>query len=116
MTRIIGIVPARMGSSRFPGKPLHPILGRPMVEHVFRRAQLFPNWDDLVLATCDEEIARFGASKGFPVVMTSDRHTRALDRVAEAASKCGIKLAPDDIIVNVQGDEPMMHPDRKSVV
>jgi 3-deoxy-manno-octulosonate cytidylyltransferase (CMP-KDO synthetase) len=111
MTRIIGIVPARMAATRFPGKPLHQILGRPMVEHVFRRAQLFPKWDALVLATCDQEIAAFGASKGFPVVMTAETHTRALDRVAEAAPKCGIELQPDDIVVNVQGDEPMMHPD-----
>jgi 3-deoxy-manno-octulosonate cytidylyltransferase (CMP-KDO synthetase) len=100
-----------MGSSRFPGKPLHPILGRPMVEHVFRRAMMYPEWSALVLATCDSEISDFGRSKGFPVVETSPTHTRALDRVAEAAAKCGVPLAPDDIVVNVQGDEPMMHPD-----
>jgi len=111
MTRIVGVVPARMGSSRFPGKPLHPILGRPMVEHVFRRAMMYSTWDALVLATCDREISDFGASIGIPVVETSSTHTRALDRVAEAASKCGLPLAPDDIVVNVQGDEPMMHPD-----
>jgi 3-deoxy-manno-octulosonate cytidylyltransferase (CMP-KDO synthetase) len=109
--KIIGIVPARMGASRFPGKPLHPILGRPMIEHCFERARLFDRWDGLFLATCDEEIQAFGESKGYPVIMTADTHTRALDRVAEAAEKCGIALSSDDVVLNVQGDEPMMHPD-----
>ena len=109
--KIIGVVPARMASSRFPGKPLHMICGRPMVEHVYCRAAMFPKWDGLYLATCDEEIAAVGRKKGWPTLMTSDRHTRALDRVAEAASKCGQELGPDDIVVCVQGDEPMLRPD-----
>jgi 3-deoxy-manno-octulosonate cytidylyltransferase (CMP-KDO synthetase) len=109
--KIIGLIPARMAASRFPGKPLHPILGRPMVEHVYERAKLFPRWDALAICTCDEEIRRFAESKGYPVIMTSDTHTRALDRVAEAATKCGIDIADDTIVLNVQGDEPMMHPD-----
>ncbi len=109
--KIIGIVPARMAASRFPGKPLYPILGRPMVEHVFCRASLFPKWDGLYLATCDKEILEFGQSKGWPSLMTSDKHTRALDRVAEAAAICGQGLEEDDIVVCVQGDEPMLHPD-----
>lgn len=107
---IIGIVPARMASSRFPGKPLHPICGRPMVEHVFRRAALFPRWSGLYLATCDEDIADVGRALGFPTILTSDRHTRALDRVAEAAATCGQPLAQDDLVVCVQGDEPMLQP------
>jgi 3-deoxy-manno-octulosonate cytidylyltransferase (CMP-KDO synthetase) len=109
--KIIGVVPARMASSRFPGKPLYPISGMPMVEHVFRRAALFPRWDGLYLATCDREIAALGEKKGWPTIMTSDRHTRCLDRVAEAAAKCGQELAPGDTVVCVQGDEPMLHPD-----
>lgn len=109
--KIIGIVPARMAASRFPGKPLHPICGRPMVEHVFCRAAMFSKWDGLYLATCDSEIFDFGQSKGWPTLMTSDRHTRALDRVAEAADKCGQILEENDIVVCVQGDEPMLHPD-----
>jgi 3-deoxy-manno-octulosonate cytidylyltransferase (CMP-KDO synthetase) len=109
--KIVGIVPARMAASRFPGKPLYPILGRPMVEHVFCRAAMFPKWDGLYLATCDAEIYDFGKSKDWPTLMTSDRHTRALDRVAEAAGKCGQPLEEDDIVVCVQGDEPMLHPD-----
>ena len=109
--KVIGIIPARMGASRFPGKPLHPICGRPMIEHVFERAKQFAHWDGLFLATCDEEIRAFAEAKGYPVIMTADTHTRALDRVAEAAEKCGIDVNDDDIVLNVQGDEPMMHPD-----
>jgi 3-deoxy-manno-octulosonate cytidylyltransferase (CMP-KDO synthetase) len=109
--KTIGVVPARMASSRFPGKPLHVICGMPMVEHVYRRAALYSHWDGLYLATCDREIAALGEEKGWPTVMTSDKHTRALDRVAEAAAKCGQELAADDIVVCVQGDEPMLRPD-----
>jgi len=111
VTKIIGIIPARMGASRFPGKPLHPILGRPMIEHCFERAKMFNRWDGLFLATCDTEIRTFAENKGYPVIMTSNSHTRALDRVAEAAANCGINISNNDIVLNVQGDEPMMHPD-----
>jgi 3-deoxy-manno-octulosonate cytidylyltransferase (CMP-KDO synthetase) len=82
-----------------------------MVEHVYRRAGLFPRWDGLYLATCDDEIAALGHEKGWPTIMTSDKHTRALDRVAEAAAKGPVKLQPDDVVVCVQGDEPMLRPD-----
>jgi 3-deoxy-manno-octulosonate cytidylyltransferase (CMP-KDO synthetase) len=109
--KIVGIVPARMAASRFPGKPLHPICGMPMVEHVFRRAAMFPAWDGLYLATCDREIEELGIARGWPVVMTSTLHTRALDRVAEGAAICGQSLGRDDVVVCVQGDEPMLHPD-----
>lgn len=114
--KVIGVVPARMASSRFPGKPLHRICGMPMVEHVYRRAALFGKWDGLYLATCDDEIAAVGREKGWPTVMTSDTHTRALDRVAEAAEKCGQSLTKDDIVVCVQGDEPMLRPDMITTV
>lgn len=109
--RLVGVVPARMAASRFPGKPLYPILGRPMVEHVFHRARLYGSWDELVLATCDKEIEQFAKGKGFPVIMTGSHHTRALDRVAEAASKLEKTLSSEDIVVCVQGDEPMLAPD-----
>jgi 3-deoxy-manno-octulosonate cytidylyltransferase (CMP-KDO synthetase) len=109
--KILGIVPARMAASRFPGKPLKPILGRPLIEHCFVRARMYPHWDGLYLATCDEPIREFAASRAFPVVMTGSHHTRALDRVAEAASNCGLELAADDLVVCVQGDEPLLGPD-----
>lgn len=109
--KTIGIVPARMAASRFPGKPLHPICGRPMLEHCYLRAKMFSGWDVLAVATCDEEIRAFCEDKGFPVIMTADTHTRALDRVAEAATKCGTDVAEDDIVICVQGDEPLLGPD-----
>jgi 3-deoxy-manno-octulosonate cytidylyltransferase (CMP-KDO synthetase) len=111
MTKIIGLIPARMQASRFPGKPLFPIHGKPMIEHVWHRAAMYPTWDRLAICTCDREIEDFGKSRGFPVVMTADTHVRALDRVAEAAGKCGISVDDNDIVVCVQGDEPMMRPD-----
>jgi 3-deoxy-manno-octulosonate cytidylyltransferase (CMP-KDO synthetase) len=109
--KIYGLIPARMAASRFPGKPLVSILGKPMVEHVYRRASQYSGWDELAIATCDLEISDFAASRNFPVIMTGSHHTRALDRVAEAATKLSRPVQDDDIIVCVQGDEPMMAPD-----
>ena len=100
-----------MAASRFPGKPLHPIAGRPMIEHCFERAKMFGRWDGLFLATCDQEIKAFAEEKDYPVLMTADTHTRALDRVAEAAEKSGQDLADNDIVVCVQGDEPLLGED-----
>ncbi len=114
--RKIGIIPARMAASRFPGKPLFPILGLPMVEHVYLRANMYPGWDHLLLATCDSEIEQFANEKNIPVIMTGSHHTRALDRIAEAVELMDVEVADDDIIVNVQGDEPMMRPDMMDAV
>lgn len=111
MSKIVGIIPARMGSSRFYGKPLHPILEIPMLEHVYRRASMYEGWSLLCIATCDKEIADFCEGKGFPCVMTSSKHTRALDRIHEAVINLRLNLAEDDLVLNVQGDEPMMVPD-----
>jgi len=82
-----------------------------MLEHVFQRAKLYKCWDHLVIATCDQEIEQFSKKKGFPVVMTGSHHTRALDRVAEGCEKLDVELSEQDIVVCVQGDEPMMRPD-----
>jgi 3-deoxy-manno-octulosonate cytidylyltransferase (CMP-KDO synthetase) len=111
MTKIIGVIPARMGSSRFPGKPLFPIAGMPMLEHVWHRAKMYEKWDELLIATCDIEIKEFADSKNIPCIMTSDEHERALDRVAEAIEKSNFQINENDIVLNVQGDEPMMRPD-----
>ena len=111
MTKIIGVIPARMGSGRFPGKPLFKIAGMPMLEHVWHRAKMYKKWDELLIATCDSEIKDFADSKNIPCVMTSNKHERALDRVAEAIEKCGFEVNASDIVLNVQGDEPMMRPD-----
>lgn len=105
--KIFGFIPARMAATRFPNKPLKKILGKPMIEHVYERSKLFSRWKNLFLTTCDVEIKKFCYSKNIPVIMTSKKHKRCLDRVYEAASKVkGIKER--DIIICVQGDEPMM--------
>jgi len=109
--KVIGVVPARMAASRFPGKPLYQIQGKAMIEHVYHRAKMYDHWDSLVVATCDKEIQDFCNSKSFPVVLTGSHHTRALDRVAEAVENMQEKVKDTDIVVCVQGDEPMMRPD-----
>lgn len=103
---VIAIIPARMGSSRFPGKPLASILGRPMIEHVYRRCSLCRRIKGVYVATCDTEIRRVVEGFGGAVVMTSDHHQRPSTRVAEAAR--GLAA---DVVVMVQGDEPMIVPD-----
>ena len=82
--KIIGVVPARMAASRFPGKPLSQIHGRTMLEHVYLRGSLYENWDQFVIATCDEEIYNYIQGIGGKGVMTSTKHNRATDRTAEA--------------------------------
>ena len=107
--KIIGVVPARMDSSRFYGKPLHKINGRPMIEHVYERAKMLENLDFLVLSSCDKEIEEFAIKRGYNFITSSDKHERALDRIAEVGDKLNIN--DDDIIINIQGDEPMLHPE-----
>ena len=115
--KIIGIIPARMAASRFPGKPLHNIIDRPMLNHVWQRAKLYNKWDYLSIATCDEEILEYSNKNNFECMMTGSHHTRALDRVAEAITKLqNIEINDEDIIVNVQGDEPMIHPEMFDVL
>ena len=105
MTRIVGIIPARMGSSRFPGKPLARILGLPMIEHVYRRAVLCKRLDGVFVATCDDAIKTCIEDFDGQVIMTSNRHERASDRTAEAADQLDA-----GIVVMIQGDEPMITP------
>ena len=104
--KTIAVIPARMGSSRFPGKPLAKILGRPMIEHIYKRVAMSKSLDATYIATCDEEIRQAAEGFGAKVIMTSDTHERASDRVAEA-----VVYLDADLIVMVQGDEPMTHPD-----
>jgi 3-deoxy-manno-octulosonate cytidylyltransferase (CMP-KDO synthetase) len=104
--KVVAIIPARMGSSRFPGKPLTPILGRPMIEHVYRRVSLCERLDATYIATCDDEIRDAAEKFGASVIMTSESHERASDRVAEA-----VQDIDADVVVMVQGDEPMIYPD-----
>lgn len=104
-TRIAAIIPARMASSRFPGKPLLKMHGLPMVEHVRRRALLCRRFSEVVVATCDREIEEAVRGYGGKTVMTSPGHPAATDRVAEAA-----RTLDCTHVVNVQGDEILVLP------
>jgi 3-deoxy-manno-octulosonate cytidylyltransferase (CMP-KDO synthetase) len=108
----IGIIPARMGSSRFPGKPLAQICGITMIEHVYKRSIMSKSLDDVYVATCDLEIKNAVEAFGGKVVMTSDSHERASDRVAEAVNKLENKSDYIiDVVVMIQGDEAMICPE-----
>lgn len=114
MSGAIAIIPARMGSSRFPGKPLEPILGVPLIGHCVRRATMSRELDKVFIATCDQEIADYGRSIGCETVMTSRSHRRASTRAAEALEKIEADHLidhPIDIVIMIQGDEPMIPPD-----
>lgn len=107
MSTVIGI-PARMGASRFPGKPLCSILGVPMIEHVYRRCTLAKDQDLVFVAACDPEIQERVEGLGGRVIMTDPGIERPALRVAEAAKSLNLK--DDDTIVVVQGDEPLVNP------
>lgn len=103
--RAVAVIPARYASSRFPGKPLVEIAGRPMIEHVYRRAEQASSLSGVWVATDDTRI--FDAVQGFggQVVMTREDHPSGTDRIAEAAMQLEA-----NVIVNVQGDEPLLDP------
>lgn len=110
--KVIGVIPARMGSSRFPGKPLAKILGIPMIGHIYFRSKMATALNDVYLATCDEEIMQYAESIGAKAIMTSDKHERASDRIAEAVIKIEKTTGQKaDIVVMIQGDEPMVVPE-----
>ena len=109
---IVAIIPARMGSSRYPGKPLAEIHGVPMVGHVALRTAMSKTLSGTYIATCDQEIMDYAASINIPGIMTADTHTRCTDRTAEALLKIEAMTGKRvDIVVMVQGDEPMLTPD-----
>ena len=109
---IVGIIPARMNSSRFPGKPLAKICGMPMIGHVYHRSKMAEVLEDVYVATCDLKIVNHISSIGGKAIMTANTHDRASDRTAEALLKIeeiiGGKV---DIVVMIQGDEPMVTPE-----
>jgi 3-deoxy-manno-octulosonate cytidylyltransferase (CMP-KDO synthetase) len=102
------IIPARYASTRFPGKPLAQIHGKPMFWHVYQNARQCEQLADVVLATDDERIAQAAKALNVKTVMTLKDHQSGTDRVFEAA--CQLKLPKDSVIVNIQGDEPALHP------
>lgn len=103
--KIVAVIPARMGSSRFPGKPIEMILDLPMIEHVRRRAFLSESIDEVYVATCDEEIFDVVTENGGKAVMTKPTHERCTDRIEEASYSIDL-----DIAVIIQGDEPLFEP------
>ena len=108
----IAIIPARMASTRFPGKPLAKIRGVPMLGHCYFRTKMSDSLEEVFIATCDEEIRQYALSIGAPCIMTADTHDRATDRIAEAMLKIEHETnVRHEIIVLVQGDEPMLHPE-----
>jgi 3-deoxy-manno-octulosonate cytidylyltransferase (CMP-KDO synthetase) len=102
---IVAIIPARFGSTRLPGKPLSDIHGKPMIQHVHERVRLARGLDRVLVATDDERIASAVRGFGGEAVMTSVAHATGTDRLAEA-----VRHTDADIVVNVQGDEPLVDP------
>jgi 3-deoxy-manno-octulosonate cytidylyltransferase (CMP-KDO synthetase) len=105
-TRILGVIPARFASSRFPGKALTEINGKPMLQHVFERASSARYLSKVIIATDDERIADAARKFRASVRMTRADHASGTDRVAEVAS-----AEAADLVVNIQGDEPLIDPD-----
>ncbi len=104
--KIIGVIPARYKSSRFPGKPLADICGRPMIWWVYQQAKKVRELSRVIVATDDARIEDACKQYGMEVVMTSDRHATGTDRVAEVAGRI-----EGDLFVNIQGDEPVIPPE-----
>jgi 3-deoxy-manno-octulosonate cytidylyltransferase (CMP-KDO synthetase) len=105
-TRILGVIPARFASSRFPGKALTPIAGKPMLQHVYERASQARYLTKVIIATDDERIRDAARAFGAQVRMTRPDHPSGTDRVAEVADADGAS-----VIVNIQGDEPLIDPE-----
>lgn len=107
-SRVVGIIPARFASSRFEGKPLVHILGKPMIQRTWESAKLASSLDHVVVATDDERIAECCREFGADVIMTSESCRNGTERCNEALQKLRKKY---DIVVNIQGDEPLMEPE-----
>jgi len=103
--KVYGVIPSRWGSTRFPGKSLAPICGKPLVLHVVEACLRAHKLDEVIVATDDERIVAAVAGSGARAVMTRSDHPTGTDRVAEAAA-----AAADDVVINIQGDEPLMDP------
>src|ERR1700747_2419529 len=106
MSKVVGIIPARWGSTRFPGKALHGIAGKPLIRHVWDRCGEGACVEPVVIATDDMRIAEAGFNFGAEVAVTAADHPSGTDRIAEVAKK----LKKASIILNVQGDEPLVDP------
>ena len=105
-SKVVGIIPARWGSTRFPGKPLHLVAGQPLLQHVWERCRRASALDSLIVGTDDIRIAEAAFAWGAEVSLTSPRHASGTDRIAEVATK----LRGVSHIINIQGDEPLVDP------
>ena len=108
-TRVVAVIPARYHSNRFEGKPLALINGKPMIQHVVERARMVKLLSRVVVATDDDRIAEAVTSFGGEVVMTRPDHASGTDRLAEAAEL--LDIAEHDVVVNIQGDQPLFPPE-----
>jgi 3-deoxy-manno-octulosonate cytidylyltransferase (CMP-KDO synthetase) len=106
--RIYAFIPARYGSSRYLGKPMEDIAGKPMIQRVYERAISYPELTEVVVATDNEQILTCVYEFGGKAVMTEKTHRTGTDRVCEAAQK--LRLEKEDIVINIQGDQPNFHP------
>jgi len=106
---IIAFIPSRYDSTRFPGKPLAPLAGEPMIRHVCRSAASCPDISEVYVTTDDERIFQCVDNFGGKAIMTAKEHPSGTDRIAEAVQK--LDLSEDDLIVNIQGDQPVFKPD-----
>ena len=106
--KIFAFIPARYQSTRFPGKPLALIGRKPMIQHVYERAMSCLEISEVYVATDDERISACVIEFGGKVVMTDQTHRSGTDRICEAATKIGLNT--EDLIVNIQGDQPIFHP------
>jgi 3-deoxy-manno-octulosonate cytidylyltransferase (CMP-KDO synthetase) len=106
MSKAVGIIPARWGSTRFPGKALHEIAGKPLLRHVWERCRRAKKLDRLIIATDDFRIGQAAFDWGAEVAMTSAKHASGTDRIAEVAAK----MKAFAHIINIQGDEPLIDP------
>src|SRR5437762_3212279 len=105
MSKAVGIIPARWDSTRFPGKPLHSIAGKPLLRHVWERCLRAKNLDSVIIATDDMRVAQAAFDWGAEVALTSPKHQSGSDRIAEVAKKLN-----HNFVVNIQGDEPLIDP------
>jgi 3-deoxy-manno-octulosonate cytidylyltransferase (CMP-KDO synthetase) len=106
MSRVVAIIPARWGSIRFPGKPLHGIAGKPLIQHVWSRCLEAKVFDRVIVATDDMRIVEAAFQFGAEVALTAADHQSGTDRIAEVAKK----LKKTSLIFNIQGDEPLIEP------
>ena len=104
--RIVGVIPARYGSSRFEGKVLADIAGKPMIQHVYERARQSKTLDELLVAVDDPRVQSRVEAFGGKAILTGSHHESGTDRIAEV-----VETMPVDIVVNIQGDQPLLDPD-----